>query len=123
LVLILRFGRSSRFTTRWLLSIVIALATIVSGYTALLLVDFFFKVDFRFWVVALKLMGSVHFKYFFVYLIPFVVFFVIALRGLHAGLSVKTDSVARQYLSNVAALSVGFLGFLAVEYIPLFING
>ncbi len=123
LVLILRFGRSSRFTTRWLLSIVIALATIVAGYTALLLVDFFFKVDFRFWVVALKLMGSVHFKYFFVYLIPFVVFFVIALRGLHAGLSVKTDSVARQYLSNVAALSVGFLGFLAVEYIPLFING
>ncbi len=123
MVLTLRFGRSSRFTTRRLPSIVIALATIVVGYTALLLVGFFFKVDFRFWVVALKLMGAVHFRYFFVYLIPFVVFFVIALRGLHAGLSVKTDSVARQYLSNVAALSLGFLGFLAIEYIPLFING
>src|SRR5205807_10578866 len=89
LVLTVRFGRSSRFTTRRLPSAVIALATIGVGYTALLLVDSVFKVDFRFWVIALKLMGAVHFKYFFVYLIPFVLFFVIALRGLHAGLSVK----------------------------------
>ncbi len=123
LVLTLRFGRNNRFTTRWLLSVAIALATTVVGYAALLLIDSWFKVDFRFWVVALKLMGPVHFKYFFVYLVPFVVFFVIALRGLHAGLSVRADAAARCYLSNVAALSVGFLGFLALEYVALFMKG
>lgn len=123
LVLTLRFGRNNRFTTRWLFSVAIALATTVVGYAALLLIDSWFKVDFRFWVVALKLMGPVHFKYFFVYLVPFVVFFVIALRGLHAGLSVRADAAARCYLSNVAALSVGFLGFLALEYVALFMKG
>lgn len=123
LVLTLRFGRSSRFTTRWLPSAVIALATTGVGYAALLLVDSFFKVDFRFWVVALKLMGKVHFRYFFVYLIPFAVFFAIALRGLHAGLSVKGDTAFKQYLTNVSALSLGFLGFLALEYITLFFKG
>src|SRR5205807_4084659 len=85
--------------------------------------DFLFKIDFRFWVVALKLMGPIHFKYFFVYLVPFAAFFVVALRGLHAGLSVKGDSATKQYLTNVAALALGFLVFLALEYIPLFING
>lgn len=123
LALTLRFGRSRRFATRWPPSVVISAATIAIGYATLLLVDSVFKVDFRFWVVALKLMGPVHFKYFLVYLIPFVVFFVIVLRGLHSGLSVKGDTAARQYLSNVAALSLGFLAFLALEYIPLFIRG
>jgi predicted Abi (CAAX) family protease len=42
---------------------------------------------------------------------------------LHSGLSVKSDSSAKQYLTNIAALSLGFLVFLAIEYIPLFING
>jgi hypothetical protein len=68
-------------------------------------------------------MSPTHFKYFFVYIIPFTAFFVVALRGLHAGLSVKGDSPVRQYLTNVAALALGFLVFLAVEYIPLFVNG
>ncbi len=121
LTLVLR--RKAAFTTRWLPSVSIALLTVGVGYIALALADFLFKIDFRFWVVALKLMGPMHLKYFFVYLIPFAAFFIIALRGLHAGLSVKGDSAAKQYLTNVAALALGFLVFLALEYIPLFING
>ncbi len=115
--------RKAVFTTRWLPSVLISLLTVSVGYAALALADFLFKVDFRFWVVALKLMSSTQFKYFFVYLIPFVAFFVVVMRGVHAGLSVKGDNAAKQYLSNVAGLSLGFLVFLAVEYFPLFING
>ena len=123
LLVTLLLGRKSTFVTRSLPSISIALLIIGVGYAALAAVDFLFKTDFRFWVVALKLMSPIHFKYFFVYLIPFAIFFAVALRGLHAGLAVKGDSVARQYLTNVTALSLGFLVFLAIEYIPLFVNG
>ncbi|HEV2961688.1 MAG TPA: alpha/beta fold hydrolase [Candidatus Angelobacter sp.] len=123
LVVTMILGRKTMFATRWLPSFLIALVTIGVGYGALALVDLLFKVDFRFWVVALKLMGPIHFKYFFVYLIPFLAFFIVSLRALHAGLSVKGDSSTKQYLTNVAALSLGFLVFLAIEYIPLFING
>jgi pimeloyl-ACP methyl ester carboxylesterase len=111
------------FNTRWVPSVLISLLTVGVGYAALAAADFLFKVDFRFWVVALKLMSSTQFKYFFVYLIPFVVFFAVVMRGVHAGLSVRGDSAAKQYLSNVAALSLGFLIFLAVEYFPLFVRG
>jgi hypothetical protein len=111
------------FSTCWLPSMVISMLTISVGYAALAAVDFLFKVDFRFWVVALKLMSPTQVRYFFVYLVPFVAFFLVITHGMHAGLSVKSDSAAKQYLCNVAALSLGFLVFLAVEYIPLFVNG
>ena len=39
-------------------SILIALATVIVGYAALWLADLAFKIDFRFWIVALKLMSA-----------------------------------------------------------------
>ncbi|HWZ46380.1 MAG TPA: alpha/beta fold hydrolase [Candidatus Saccharimonadales bacterium] len=121
LMLVLR--GSAGFTTRWLRSVQIAVLTVCIGYASLWAVDFLFKTDYRFWVVAFKLMSLTQFKYFLVYLLPFTVFFAVTLRGLHAGLAVKGDSAAKQYLSNVAALSLGFLVFLLLEYIPLFVRG
>ena len=123
LAVTLRLGGKPRFVSRWLPSVLISFLTVSTGYVALVLVDLLFKVDFRFWVVALKLMGPIHFKYFLVYLVPFLAFFMVALRGLHAGLSVKGDGPGKQYLANVAALALGFLVFLVIEYIPLFFNG
>ena len=46
-------GRKPPFDQRWAASIGIAVATVAAGYLALAIVDFLFKVDFRFWVVAL----------------------------------------------------------------------
>ncbi|HLJ30631.1 MAG TPA: alpha/beta fold hydrolase [Candidatus Angelobacter sp.] len=116
-------GRKPAFDTRWLPSVLISLLTVGVGYAALAAADFLFKVDFRFWVVAVKLMSATQFKYFFVYLIPFVAFFLVIMRGVHAGLSIKGDSPGKEYLSNIAALSLGFLVFLAAEYLALFVNG
>jgi pimeloyl-ACP methyl ester carboxylesterase len=123
LALTLLVGSKAAFHTRWLPSVLISLLTVGVGYAALAVADFLFKVDFRFWVVALKLMSTTQFRYFFVYFVPFVAFFIVALRGVHAGLSVKGDSATKQYLSNLAALSFGFLVFLAAEYVPLFVSG
>jgi hypothetical protein len=58
---------------------VIAVITVIAGYAALWLADLVFKIDFRFWIVALKLMSLKHFLIFLIYLIPFTAFFVIAL--------------------------------------------
>lgn len=104
-------------------SILIALATVGIAYVFVQLTDFLFKVDFRFWVVALKPFDFTRALYTLVYLLPFTVFFVLALRGLHTGLSVAGDSPFVQYVSNVAALILGFIGFLALQYLTLYFTG
>ncbi|HEV8028064.1 MAG TPA: alpha/beta fold hydrolase [Stellaceae bacterium] len=123
LVLALVFGKRPAFSGRWLPAVLAALLTVAVGYAALAVVDFVFKVDFRFWIVALRPMSRTQFVYFWVYLLPFVAFFLVALRTLHAELGVKSDGAARQYLSNVAALALGFLVLLAAEYGTLFVTG
>jgi len=104
-------------------SLLIALATVGIGYLFVLAADFLFKVDFRFWVVAVKPMSLVQFKIALVYLLPFTVFFVLALRGLHTGLSVAGDSRLVQYASNIGALALGFVAFLAFQYGTLLFSG
>jgi pimeloyl-ACP methyl ester carboxylesterase len=123
LVLALVFGKRPAFSGRWLPAVLAALLTVAVGYAALAVVDFLFKVDFRFWIIALRPMSRTHFVYFWIYLLPFVAFFLVALRTLHAELGVKSDGAARQYLSNVAALALGFLVLLAAEYGTLFVTG
>jgi pimeloyl-ACP methyl ester carboxylesterase len=123
LVLALVFGKRPAFSGRWLPAVLAALLTVAVGYAALAVVDFVFKVDFRFWIVALRPMSRTQFVYFWVYLLPFVAFFLVALRTLHAELGVKSDGAARQYLSNIAALALGFLVLLAAEYGTLFVTG
>jgi pimeloyl-ACP methyl ester carboxylesterase len=123
LVLALVFGKRPAFSGRWLPAVLAALLTVAVGYAALAVVDFVFTVDFRFWIVALRPMSRTQFVYFWIYLLPFVAFFLVALRTLHAELGVKSDGAARQYLSNVAALALGFLVLLAAEYGTLFVTG
>ncbi len=68
-------------------SILIAIVTVAIGYLALWLADAAFKIDFRFWIVALKLMSAKQWLIFLIYLLPFIVFFVIALHVLHRNFS------------------------------------
>ena len=100
----------------------IAILTIAAGYAALAIVDFFFKVDFRFWVVGLKLLNRDRFGYFLIYLVPFTGYTILALRVLPQGLAVKGQSAITAYMTNVAAMSFGFLVFLIAEYTPMFLH-
>jgi pimeloyl-ACP methyl ester carboxylesterase len=104
-------------------SIAIALGTVGIGYASLLLADYFFEIDFRFWVVALKLLGADRFTTFLIYLAPFTAFFVVAFRALHGFLAVKGDSTRRIYTSALVALAGGFALFIVVQYAPLFATG
>ncbi len=116
-------GKPVVFSHRLWPSVLIALASVGIGYFALVLADFFFKVDFRAWVVALKLLSLTQFKIALLYIVPFAVYFLLAHRGLHAGLSVARDGRAGQYLSNIGAMALGFAGFLAIQYGTLFAVG
>jgi hypothetical protein len=61
-------------------SLLIAVASVAVGYAALWLCDLALKVDFRFWIVALKLMSAKQFLIFLIYVLPITAFFVIAWR-------------------------------------------
>jgi pimeloyl-ACP methyl ester carboxylesterase len=104
-------------------SILIALATIIVGYAALWLADLVFKIDFRFWIVALKLMSAKQFLIFLIYLVPFTAFFVIALHVLHRNFSTTGAPRGALYLTNILALTLGFIVLLVLQYGTLFLSG
>jgi hypothetical protein len=104
-------------------SILIAIATIIVGYVVLWLADVAFKIDFRFWIVALKLMSAKHFVIFLIYLVPFTAFFVIALHVLHRNFSTMAAGRGALYLTNIFALTLGFIVLLALQYGALWLTG
>jgi len=104
-------------------SILIALATIIVGYIALWLADLLFKIDFRFWIVALKLMSAKQFLIFLIYLLPFTAFFVIALHVLHRNFSTMGTGRGALYLTNILALTLGFIVLLGLQYGMLWLSG
>jgi pimeloyl-ACP methyl ester carboxylesterase len=104
-------------------SILIAIATIIVGYAALWLADVLFKIDFRFWIVALKLMSATQFLIFLIYLVPFTAFFVIALHVLHRNFSTMAAGRGALYLTNILALTLGFIVLLGLQYGTLWLTG
>ncbi|WP_029583760.1 S9 family peptidase [Bradyrhizobium sp. URHD0069] len=104
-------------------SILIAVATIIVGYAALWLADRLFKIDFRFWIVALKLMSAKQFLIFLIYLVPLTAFFVITLDMLHRNFSIMGTGRAALYLTNFFALTLGFIVLLALQYGTLWLTG
>ncbi len=104
-------------------SVILALATIFVAYVAVLVLDFFFKTDPRFWFVGLRPLTAERFGIALVYLVPFGLYFLLAMRALHGGLSVAGQSAAAEYVLNALALMGGFLVFLALQYAVLFSTG
>ncbi|PAY04771.1 alpha/beta hydrolase [Bradyrhizobium sp. UFLA03-84] len=104
-------------------SVVIALAAVAVGYAALWLADLAFKIDFRFWIVALKLMSAKQFLIFLIYLIPFTAFFVVALHVLHRNFSTMDAPRGALYLTNILALTLGFIVLLVLQYGTMWLTG
>jgi pimeloyl-ACP methyl ester carboxylesterase len=104
-------------------SILIALVTVAVGYVVLWLSDLAFKIDFRFWIVALKLMSAKQFLIFLIYLLPFTVFFVIALHVLHRNFSSLGASRGALYLTNILALTLGFIVLVGAQYLTMWLSG
>jgi hypothetical protein len=96
-------------------------------YSALLIADFCFTLDFRFWVVALKLLTLDQTISVLTYLPGFTLFFLILGLALHRQLvwtknTGEVVSVRRAMLYNGSVLSFGFVVLLAAQYTPLFMG-
>ncbi|MBX3479962.1 MAG: alpha/beta fold hydrolase [Caulobacter sp.] len=121
--LLWKTGRAGAVKQRWLPSIMISLAAVAIGYLALLLADLVFKIDFRFWVVALKLFSADQFRIALIYVLPFTAFFLVAFKALHERLAVRGDSAGMQYLAAILAMAGGFAVLLVLDYGAFFLTG
>lgn len=118
------FGAGAEtFATNWTLSALIALVTVGVGYLSLLLVDAVFKTDYRFWILALKLMSSWQLRAFMVYLLPFAAYFLVVLRALHRDLAIVGETALSQYAVAKTAMVGGIFLVVVLDYLPLWTNG
>jgi len=101
----------------------IAILTVAIGYVALWLADLVFKIDFRFWVVALKLMSAKQWLMFLIYVVPITAFFVAAMNVLHRNFSRPDSGFAAIALTNALALGTGFVILLVLQYGSLWLTG
>lgn len=101
-------------------ALLFAACVILFAYVLLAASHLIFMVDFRFWVVAVKLMSGLHFQMFLGYLPFFIFFFLVVGVALHGQLRLGNNvSFAREALANVGLLVLGFIALLLFQYIPL----
>jgi pimeloyl-ACP methyl ester carboxylesterase len=103
--------------------VLLAIACVAAMYAAVLLAHWAFKVDFRFWVVALKPMAAHHVPAFLAYLLPFTAFFFVSQKAMHATLSLRDAGPERQYVTGLLASAGGITAMVAVLYVWLFATG
>jgi pimeloyl-ACP methyl ester carboxylesterase len=108
-------------------SLLLAALIAFGAYLLLALADFLFKIDFRLWVVALKLMSPLHFRIFLAYLLPFLFFFLVLGIALHGQLRVAgrdgAPSALREFLVNVVMMIAGITILQVIHYWPLLMGG
>ena len=119
---LLRSGKTV-FLHRWLSAAVVAAISVGAGYVALAVVQQGFVVDFRFWVLGLKPFDGRHFSLFLVYLAPFTVFFLLALRSFCLALPVKAESMAMALIYGALAMGLGFAVMLGAQYVHMAMTG
>jgi pimeloyl-ACP methyl ester carboxylesterase len=97
----------------------LALLTTGAGWLSLYVVDQLFKVDFRFWVVALKLPDPSQLRIMLSYFPPLLVFFWVSLEALCR----RLPGTRAPYATAIAALAGGFALFLGLDYGVFFATG
>lgn len=103
-------------------SLLLAASIVGAAYLTLLVSSAVFTVDYRFWVFAVKPMGAVHAKAWLTYVVPFTVFFLVYGVALFGQLRRDAPPV-RERMTVIALSTVGFVGLIAFQYIPLFLGG
>ncbi|MCX7982156.1 MAG: alpha/beta fold hydrolase [Syntrophales bacterium] len=104
-------------------SLLLALIIAFGAYLTLAISAWIFKTDYRIWVFAVKPMTSLHFRIFFSYIIPFIVFFLILGLILHGQLRKSSWSLWQEMTVNIILLIIGYIIFELFQYLPLFSGG
>ena len=112
-----------RFNTQWTRAMMIAMLVAGGGYLSCAVADFLFKIDFRVWFIAVKLLSAGQARDFLAYLLPFGLSFVLMLRALYSNPLLRSGSAISQYVVTIVALAGGFSLFVLLEYLTLFSTG
>jgi hypothetical protein len=104
-------------------SFLLAFLVVFTGYFTLILVDYFFKTDFRFWVLAVKPMSPLQLRMTLSYILPFAFYFLVLGTVMFAQLRRDDWSTTKAMLVNIGILVLGYLGLIAYQYIPLLSGG
>ena len=113
----------ARFNTQGTRAVVIAMLVVGGGYVSCAVADFLFKIDFRIWFIAVKLMSVGQVRAFLVYLLPVTLSMIALLRALYSNPLLRGGSAVFQYVVAISALAGGFLLFVLFEYVTLFSTG
>lgn len=102
----------------------LAVAVVAVVYLVLAVNHALFTADFRYWVIAVKLMSGLQFRLFLGYLLPFTLFFLVFSLVLHGQMRRKDDdSLVSSASSNALLAGGGILALLLLQYGSLFITG
>jgi pimeloyl-ACP methyl ester carboxylesterase len=103
-------------------SLLLAFLIALSGYLTLVVSSAVFTVDYRFWVFAVKPLSPLQARIALSYLAPFVFFF--AVYGVVVFGQLRRDlSILNEAALVVALSTLGFVGLIAFQYVPLFLGG
>ncbi len=99
-----------------------AVLVVGAGYALLALSEGLFQTDFRFWVLAVKLLSAEQARIALVYLLPFTAFFLVFGMVLHGQLRPKgsTHEGADAMIANALIAGGGFVVLLLIQYLALF---
>jgi hypothetical protein len=118
---------SSRVSGGWFgrvgKSFVVAFLVVLAGYLAVRTSAFFFRSDFRLWVFAARPMSRAQTGIALSYGLPFLGFFLALATVLHGQLRRGGQTFTRELAMNVVLLTVGFVGLLLLQYVPLLTGG
>lgn len=104
-------------------SFLFALLVVLAGYVTLVLSAYFFKIDFRFWVFAIKPMDTLQLRIAIPYLVFFAFYFLILNTVMFAQLRKDEWSMTKAMLVNIGILMLGYLGLIVYQYVPLLSGG
>jgi hypothetical protein len=92
-------------------------------YLSVIVISYFFTVDFRFWVIPLKPMSPIQTKIALRYLIPFALFYLMFAVVLHGQMRSPKGGTGRKMVMSMIVAALGYLVMLLVLYIPLLAGG
>ncbi|BBH21760.1 hypothetical protein Back11_31050 [Paenibacillus baekrokdamisoli] len=109
-------------------SIVLAVSSVGSLYLLTLLIDSWFHLDFRIWVMAFKVMSWDQFVLMLKYTVPFLLFFLANGLLIHGQLRLKegsseTATAWKWFGANAAINTLGILVLILMQYVTLFSTG
>ena len=104
-------------------SLIFSFLVVLAGYITLVLTDYFFTTDYRFWVFAVKLMSPLQLRIAVIYFIPLLFYFFLLNVVIFAQLRTDRFGLGVEMLINVLILISGYALLLLIQYIPLLAGG